>query len=98
MSAQNISKNGGPETKVNFNTAPEEELVAVPGVGPAMARRIIAERPFGGVSDLQRVQGILSTNAMNDTRFRSGDSVRDYGIRAALCAPPGSAQSTIHSN
>jgi signal transduction histidine kinase len=32
-------------------------------------------------------EGILSTNAMNDSRFRSGDSVRDYGIRSAICVP-----------
>lgn len=32
-------------------------------------------------------QGILSTNAMNDSRFQSGDSIRAYGIRSAICAP-----------
>jgi signal transduction histidine kinase/pSer/pThr/pTyr-binding forkhead associated (FHA) protein len=36
---------------------------------------------------LQEGEGILSTNAMNDQRFRSGDSVRDYGIRSAICVP-----------
>jgi signal transduction histidine kinase len=36
---------------------------------------------------LDRGEGILSTNAMNDERFRSGDSVRDYGIRSAICVP-----------
>ena len=35
----------------------------------------------------QRGEGILSTNAMSDTRFASGDSVRDYGIRSAMCVP-----------
>ena len=58
MSAENISMNGGPESKVNFNTAPEEELVVVPGVGPAMARRIIEARPFEEVTELERVTGI----------------------------------------
>jgi two-component system NtrC family sensor kinase len=32
-------------------------------------------------------QGVLSTNAMNDSRFRSGDSVQEYGIRSAICVP-----------
>lgn len=32
-------------------------------------------------------QGVLSTNAMNDDRFRSGDSVQEYGIRSAICVP-----------
>lgn len=36
---------------------------------------------------LQLHEGVLSTNAMNDERFRSGDSVRDYGIRSAICVP-----------
>jgi signal transduction histidine kinase len=36
---------------------------------------------------LERCEGILSTNAMSDTRFRSADSVREYGIRSALCVP-----------
>ncbi len=34
-----------------------------------------------------RGEGVLSTNAMNDTRFRAGDSVREYGIRSAICVP-----------
>jgi len=36
---------------------------------------------------LSRSEGILATNAMNDARFRSGDSVREYGIRTAICVP-----------
>jgi two-component system, NtrC family, sensor kinase len=36
---------------------------------------------------LERGEGVLSTNAMCDERFRSGDSVRDYGIRSAICVP-----------
>ncbi len=36
---------------------------------------------------LDQGEGILSTNAMNDSRFRSGDSVREYGIRSAICVP-----------
>jgi len=36
---------------------------------------------------LAQGEGVLATNAMNDDRFRGGDSVRDYGIRSALCVP-----------
>lgn len=36
---------------------------------------------------LQKGEGVLATNAMNDDRFRSGDSVREYGIRSAICVP-----------
>ncbi|MHC5008219.1 MAG: ATP-binding protein [Planctomycetota bacterium] len=36
---------------------------------------------------LSQREGILSTNAMSDTRFRAGDSVQEYGIRSAICVP-----------
>lgn len=36
---------------------------------------------------LRKGEGILATNAMNDQRFRSGDSVMRYGIRSAICVP-----------
>jgi len=41
---------------------------------------------------LERGEGVLSTNAMNDTRFEAGDSVRDYGIRSAICVPIAAGQ------
>ncbi|MEM6458855.1 MAG: ATP-binding protein [Planctomycetota bacterium] len=31
--------------------------------------------------------GVLSSNAMSDTRFAAGDSVQGYGIRSAMCVP-----------
>ena len=31
--------------------------------------------------------GVLSANAMSDTRFASGDSVQNLGIRSAMCVP-----------
>lgn len=35
----------------------------------------------------KRRQGVLSSNAMNDLRFSTGDSVQRYAIRSALCVP-----------
>jgi len=43
---------------VNLNTADLDELQKVPGVGPAMAERILAARPFTSIEDLHRVSGI----------------------------------------
>ncbi len=36
---------------------------------------------------LDRSEGVLSTNAMQDQRFEEGDSVQDLGIRSAICVP-----------
>ena len=36
---------------------------------------------------MSRGVGVLSSNAMNDRRFASGDSVAAYGIRSAMCVP-----------
>jgi len=36
---------------------------------------------------MQKGVGVLSSNAMNDTRFATGDSVQRYGIRSAMCVP-----------
>jgi two-component system NtrC family sensor kinase len=32
-------------------------------------------------------EGVLSSNAMSDKRFASGDSVQAYGIRSVICVP-----------
>ena len=44
--------------KIDINTATEKELRTVPGIGPVMAARIIAARPFRSADDLKRVSGI----------------------------------------
>lgn len=45
-------------TKLNPNTATASELIALPGIGPTMADRIIANRPFKSADDLRAVKGI----------------------------------------
>ena len=51
-----------PDRPLAVNTAPAESLVALPGVGPVLAARIVAERerggPFRDAADLVRVRGI----------------------------------------
>lgn len=47
-----------PPTLVDLNTATLAELDALPRVGPAMAARIVAKRPFRRPDDLRRVSGV----------------------------------------
>lgn len=43
---------------LDLNASSAEELAQLPGVGPTLAERIIAGRPYGDVADLQRLEGI----------------------------------------
>ncbi len=49
-------------TSVNINTAGVEELTSLPGIGPALAKRIVEYRtqhgPFKSVDDLVAVKGL----------------------------------------
>lgn len=53
-----------PATKVSVNRAAAEELVALPGIGPVLARRIVADRsqhgPYFLPKDLRRVKGMTA--------------------------------------
>jgi DNA uptake protein ComE-like DNA-binding protein len=52
------AKQNTPLGMIDINTATEKELRTVPGIGPVMAARIIAARPFRSADDLKRVSGI----------------------------------------
>ncbi len=46
------------DLRISINTASARELEQLPRIGPKMAERIIAERPFNSVNDLLKVKGI----------------------------------------
>jgi len=56
------SGSGAPDGKVNLNTATQEQLETLPGIGPTYAQAIIAERTrrngFRSVNELREVRGI----------------------------------------
>ena len=49
-------------SKVDLDIAPESEIEALRGVGPSLARRMVADRdsfgPFGSLDGLRRVRGV----------------------------------------
>ena len=55
--------------KLDINTATEKELKLIPGIGPVIAARIIAARPFRSADDLKKVNGI------GDKKY---DQIRPY--------------------
>ncbi len=59
--ARNLSESFGPAEGsliVNINTASEEQLISVPGIGATRAAQIAASRPYESVDDLSRIAGI----------------------------------------
>src|SRR5689334_25283991 len=67
ISSQRRPPNGNPQlalptSKIDVDIATADQLDALPGVGPVLARRIIADRehrgPFGSLANLRRVKGI----------------------------------------
>lgn len=59
-SAANLAQ--PPRFRTDVNTAPAAELALLPGIGPGLAARIVAEResagPFAAAHELTRVHGI----------------------------------------
>ena len=58
-----------PADRININTPTEEQLQTRPGIGPALAQRILNYRtqngPFATVAELTKVEGIGSNRLKN---------------------------------
>ena len=74
----------GPATPVELNQASAEELQEIPGIGPAMAERIVEWRrehgPFEKVEDLLNIRGIGE---------KTLEKLRPYLKVEGASAPPG---------
>jgi len=82
-----------PERGVVLLAGPTERSEMIPGAvkyreTPASdeARQIRVSRTILKTA-FEDNAGVLSSNAMTDPRFKSGDSVQEIGIRSAVCSP-----------
>ncbi|MDP3110659.1 MAG: helix-hairpin-helix domain-containing protein [Thermodesulfovibrionales bacterium] len=53
-----VKKTQSPQSVLDLNTASKKELQSIKGIGPVLAERIIAGRPYRTVDDLLKVKGI----------------------------------------
>ena len=53
-----VTKAKSPQGLLNLNTATKKELQSIKGIGPVLAEKIIAGRPYRTVDDLLKVKGI----------------------------------------
>ena len=55
---QQVKSNNSPPSQLDLNKATQRDLESIPGIGPALASRIIAGRPYITLDDLISVKGI----------------------------------------
>lgn len=69
---------------IDLNTADQKTLEELPGIGPALAKAIIAGRPYKTVDDLKKVKGI------SDSKLKAIKAKATIGAAAspAASAPP----------
>jgi len=80
--------------KVNLNTATQEELEALPGVGEATAKKIIASRPYASVDDLSKA----GVSASTISKIKSKVTVSGGSSSASASEKSASSESAASSS
>lgn len=76
--------------KVPLASATERDLVAIPGVGPALARRILDERRRrGGFKTLNELRSVHGVGPVLQARLGAALEVEEPGHGAGLTGAPG---------
>jgi competence protein ComEA len=57
----------GKNSKININTASEDELLSLPGVGPSTAAKIISYREQNG--EFKKIEDIMNVSGIGDAKF-----------------------------
>lgn len=89
---------------LDLNTATKDDLVALPGIGPAKAQAIVDDRkangPFKSVDDLKRVKGVRAATVERlraEVTVKPVVSVQPGPTRADAKASPAAAKGDIRS-
>ena len=56
-----------PGEKININTADEEELALLPGIGPALAKAVVEYRQQNG--DFKETAGIMEVSGIGEGKY-----------------------------
>jgi DNA uptake protein ComE-like DNA-binding protein len=75
-----------PPPPLDVNRATATELADLPGIGPALAARIVAARPFADVGELRRVRG-LRRGTLERLRAHLTTGAAGAGRLAVVAAP-----------
>ena len=86
------SKSATPAAKVDINSASQEDLEKLPGVGEATAKKIIAGRPYQSVADLSKAGVNKSTLEKITPLVSVGPAMPAKSSTPSAAAPPAAAK------